>query len=85
MEDPENFIESEIIRLQARNERQKDTQKAMQRDALTKCKWNLRLWAEFLEGLSDLPHLCRQNDLIEPDLIQTEKPALLNFYPGIQV
>ena len=87
LENKETFIASELSRLKAKKVNSSKNLKQLQLQGLIECKWNLRLWIEFLENIDPSYNIetnFKVSELTE-NLDATTNTGLLNFYPDIQV
>ena len=82
LQNKEKFIASELSRLKAKKVNSSKNLRRLQLQGLTECKWNLRLWIDFLENM--YPSDNNERNLTE-NLDATTNTGLLNFYPKIQV
>lgn len=84
LQNTEKFIASEVSRLKAKKVNSSKDLKQLQLQGLIECKWNLRLWIEFLENLNPSDKNER-NFKVSENLDAMTNTGLLNFYPEIQV
>ena len=87
LQNKEKFIASELSRLKAKKVNSSKNLKQLQLQGLIECKWNLRLWIEFIENFDpsdNIETIFKVSKLTE-NLGATTNTGLLNFYPEILV